>query len=289
MIPLIYNSVLIAATGSYRFTLPGITTDSKIFVSWGINASPALGNLQISEQGDGYVVITSDQEQIDDKNIVIQIIDIPGTATGYNLITLEAVKRYLKIGSTDYTQDVFLNSLIALVSNAGDEYCRRPLIIRNYVGEIYNGNGESRLNVFHPVIRALANNAASDVQYRNDPLSDWTDLEAETKYIIIDAQKAWSIFLYRSIFPPGIQNVKLNYTAGMCVIGGGTYPDVPGALQQYALEKVAEMFKESNQNAGRLGWQNRSFSSSGQSGSDTFIDLSPKHRALLDPYVWPMI
>ena len=201
---------------------------------------------------------------------------VPSNANA--IVALSAVKSYMKIGDTDASQDDNLQTWINMVSDAIESTIRGPVVAQDFEDELHDGDGTSKIAVLNMPLLSLVNSVPQDVMYREDPLSDWKALEEEIGYIIIKPEKPWYIHLYQSIFPPGIQNIKLCYRAG--------YEHVPGQIQQVCIEAVAEIFKESNQGSGRLGQSARTVSTGHSGGAnDSFFSLSDKHRAMLAPFV----
>ncbi|MFI5250800.1 MAG: hypothetical protein ACHQQQ_00085 [Bacteroidota bacterium] len=197
------------------------------------------------------------------------------------IVDLPAVKSYLKISGSDTTQDDNLQTWINRVSDTIERTIRGPVAAQNFADELHDGDGTSRIAVFNAPLVSLQNTVPEDVMYREDPLDDWVVLEEEIKYIIIKPEKPWHIYLYRSFFPQGTQNIKLCYHAG--------YESIPGVIIQVCIEAVAEIFKESNQGSGRLGQSSRAITSGHSSGvSENFFQLDDRHIARLAPFVRPM-
>lgn len=62
---------------------------------------------------------------------------------------------------------------------------------------------------------------------------------------------------------------------------------VPGEITLVCLEKIQEIHEESAVGVGRLGQRSRSLPNSG--GTDSYYELSDRHRAMLAGYVKPMV
>ena len=67
------GAVLSGTTSSKRVDYSGIGLSSVCSPAWGINTDWPLGGLFIFEQGEGYCIVKSNAEEVDDKNIVLTI------------------------------------------------------------------------------------------------------------------------------------------------------------------------------------------------------------------------
>jgi hypothetical protein len=65
--------VLSGTTSLKRVDYSGIDLNSVCSPAWGINTDYPLGTLFISEQGEGYCIVQSTAEEVDDKNIILTI------------------------------------------------------------------------------------------------------------------------------------------------------------------------------------------------------------------------
>ena len=205
---------------------------------------------------------------------------MPVTANPNAIIDLSAIKSYLKIGDADMTQDDNLQTWINMVSDSIESVIRGPVAAQEFQDELHDGDGSSKIAAFNTPLISLQNNLPQDVMFRQDLLSDWEVLENEIGYIIIKADRPWHIYLYCSIFPPGIRNIKLCYRAG--------YENIPGQITRVCMEAVAEICKESNQGSGRLGQSARTVNMGHNSANDIFYQLDDRHLAMLAPFVRPM-
>jgi hypothetical protein len=196
-----------------------------------------------------------------------------------SILNITEVKTYLKILSTDATQNDFLVDLIAIATDKIEKFTRSVFKQQN-VTEIVSGNGR---NNFYPTklpIVSLLTNSITDIQQKTTPTSEWENIETDTSYIMIEAATPYYFYLYRDVFPKGKQNIRLKYVAGYTVI--------PASIKQVALEMVAEIYSQSRQGSGRLGQSSRSISTgAGGSGSDSFFDLTEKHKNILSQFILP--
>lgn len=198
------------------------------------------------------------------------------------IITLANARTYLKIATSDTTQDSFIEFLINIVSSKIETYTRSKFALQTFTGEIYDGSGKQKQYVRNLPINSLANSAISDVQYRTNPSSSWQDLETTLSYILIKQDMPFYIYLYSNVFPADCQNIKLNYKAG--------YTNIPGEISQVCLEMVAEIYKQSNVGNARLGINSKSVSTgTGATGSDSYIELETKHKNILQQFIMPVL
>lgn len=198
-----------------------------------------------------------------------------------NIVTLNESKTYLKIAQTDSTQDSFLSSLINIASDKIERYTRSCFKKQSFT-EIYSGKGWQKLFTQHCPVISLANASTSDVQQKITPTSDWSDIETDLNYVMIIPSSPFSIHLYRNVFNEGVNNIRVKYYAG--------YETIPQSVKQVALEMVSEMYAQSRQGSGRLGQTSRNVSTgAGGSGSDSFMDLSEKHKLLLSSFILPVM
>jgi hypothetical protein len=207
---------------------------------------------------------------------------MPITLSTNAIISLADARRYLNKPTTDVTADDDLKLYINIVTDMIERHLRGPVASRDFANEIQDGSGcETQIVRWKP-ITALINGVVTDVQYRVGLTDAWQTLEDTYEYIIIDNEKPWQIYLYGNVFPEGIQNIRLQYTAG--------YTSVPGAITKVALEIVAEMYQESVKGKARLGQSSKSAGfPQGGNATDTYADLfTTRHKGLLYPYVWQL-
>lgn len=197
------------------------------------------------------------------------------------IVTLDQVREYLRIPSTEGDANDFLTNAINRTSDAIERFVRGPVKLTTYTDDIYDGSGTDTLLVVRRPIVALKTPGVADLQYRDSPADSWQNVTDTLTSILIDPRKPWMIRLYDGVFPFGTMNVKLSCTAG--------YAAIPGAIAEVALEAVAETFAKSRWGDNRLGRTSKSTSfPQGGAATDSFEDLSIKHRQRLSPYVWYM-
>ena len=201
----------------------------------------------------------------------------PLAAADNAIVDKSIVKEYLKLSTDDSSQDDFLQRWINSVSSAIEHFVRGPIVVRSFT-EIYDGTGSAKLMVRQRPIVSLKTDQ-HDLKYRIDIDSPWQELEPNANHIIIKPDAPWYIYLYLNYFPAGIQNIQVAYNAGR---------PVTGPFDEIVVEAVTEIFKESMRGVGRLGQQSRTTSAAGVNATDSFYQLSQKHKSMLAPYVWYM-
>lgn len=138
-----------------------------------------------------------------------------------NLTTLETVKTYLGITTTD--QDTLLSSLIASVSEAVEHYCGRVFALDRRV-EFYDGQATGSL-----VLRCRP---VTEIHSIHDDMgrvfAAGTEIPA-TRLVLYPGEGV--VRLSGGYFAPGLRNIRVEYTAG--------YDPIPPAIEQAATILVA--------------------------------------------------
>jgi hypothetical protein len=169
----------------------------------------------------------------------------------------------------------FISTTIDRVSKKFESYCGLPIREQSFIGR-YDGNSCNELFTNnYPIV------SVTSIKYRNSPLDSFSNTLAVS---------ACSVYTFKVIsnsgyFPFGNQTVEIVYNAG--------YSTIPQDIEQCAVEATAIVVKESNVGASdnkniseaRLGKSDRNVGGS----TDTFIDISPKHKEILDNYRKPNI
>ena len=194
-----------------------------------------------------------------------------------NIVPLTTVKEYLHL--TDTTNDAFLSRWIGIITSSIESYINGIVKQRN-AAVIVNGSGTDQQEIpapYLPII-SMRYGTAADIQYKDKPTDSWTNLiMADFENIIIDAAYPSMITLYDDTFPYGFQNVKLALTVG--------YALVPQDFVSVCIEAVAEKWEESKLSSlGRLGMSSMSAAAVGNSGNNTFYQLSERHKDILNKY-----
>lgn len=148
-----------------------------------------------------------------------------------NLVSVADAKEYLKIGSSETSEDSILAFLINEVSKAAEGFAGRPFKQRSWT-EYYNGNDRPDL-----ILRVRPVTAVSSLNIdslRN--FSDSTAIDVSANVIVkADAGILTLWNTYRS-FGCGQANVKVVYTGG--------YTPIPYDLQHAAKSWVAWAYEK---------------------------------------------
>lgn len=127
----------------------------------------------------------------------------------WGLLTLQDAKDHLSVDGNEF--DAVIESLVesaTLLCEGADPGCDRPLASRSFT-EVYDGYGCLSLH-----LRQFPVTAITTVEFWNG--SDWDPQTTSTPYVV---QPVKDTIAYRDlVFPWGIQNVRVTYTAGLSSI-----------------------------------------------------------------------
>lgn len=148
-----------------------------------------------------------------------------------DFITIAQVKDLR--GITVTTSDALLTTLVARVSQAVRNYCKRDFEAQTYT-EYQDGKGTDEILVNQFPINSIT--SLTHVDENDTVVYTWTS----TDY----ARETWGLIRLRDgIFKSGIKNIKIVYNAG--------YTTIPVDLQQACIAWVSWLFEDRNQQ--RLG------------------------------------
>lgn len=192
-------------------------------------------------------------------------------------VTLNNVKDYLNISSSDATKDTTFETWLDLICGEIEEACDTE--IQPQETEIFlDGNGSKVLNLGRFIEDLYGDNDTeklASLQYRTDSQSDWTDLTDDMDNVEFDGRSI--VLLYDDFFPLGRKNIRVKFYAG--------FDPVPAKLKRVALEEFAMMYKESNLGTGQLGVQSLN---TGSTTSATFKDIASRWQSVFDEYLDPL-
>lgn len=197
---------------------------------------------------------------------------VNGSFTSIALCSVSDVTQYLGISSSASITG-FISSTIDRVSKSFESYCHLPIKEQSFLG-YYDGDGTDTLFLNnYPII------SVSSVKYRLSPSESYSNSISVSNFSVYD----YKIVSHLNIFPYGNLSVEIKYNAG--------YSIVPYDIQECAIEATAIIVKESfagtsdsfNVTDSRLGKSNRNIEGT-VGGSETFIDISDKHKQVLDLY-----
>ena len=139
-----------------------------------------------------------------------------------DLTTLPTLKQWLPITSTNNNDDNTLSRLLTAVSMDFARATRRPDLLQATYTEVHQGDGSSRMIVFHWPIVAVTNLTVggSAITASADKIAVGYYLDSD-----IDSERVWNIYLNGYVFTDGAP-VKLSYSAGYA------QPGAPGPLTQ---------------------------------------------------------
>jgi len=193
-----------------------------------------------------------------------------------NLVTVQEVQSYIK--NYDVSLTAFLDFTISSVSDAFDCYCKRSLKANDWEGIYsfnFNFNSDVYYQYFYPDNYPV--NSISAMSYRYTPIENWitydvTKLEYHLNKIMFVQPYfvAFNLFNFKNV-----RNLKIQYNAG--------YSTIPYDLRQAAIEQVAMIYKESANKDNRLGIRSTNVNE-GNNYGETFYDISPRIKEVLDSY-----
>jgi hypothetical protein len=135
-----------------------------------------------------------------------------------SLITLAKIKEYLQLDSTDTSKDALLQDLIDSASFAIQTYCKRKLLVGDYV-ELHDGKGLSNLYLGEAPILSV-----TSVKIDGQLV---TDYKTRDKMGVLTRSSG--------VWQDGIVNVEVSYRAG--------YQTIPLDIQQACKLLVSFYYK----------------------------------------------
>lgn len=201
------------------------------------------------------------------------------SATNRSIVQLEEVRDYLKVPSGDSALDNFIFWAVDLASGVIEDYLGKA-VKSVEVEWITDGCSSAILFLdqypFIALVGVTNDEKLANLQYRDsDGTGEWADLVDDLD--LIDTSENWKIVLLGSnYFPFGTRNIRVKYYAG--------WASPPADIRKVCLEMVSVFYDESKQGNNRLGMSSKNMSGSGGNASDTFMDMNPKWRTVLDKY-----
>ena len=203
------------------------------------------------------------------------------------ILSLDVVKDYLSISLLTATDDDFLQLAINNQSSWIESQIINKVKSQLITGEISDGTGRCRLRTkYFPIISLTL------LQYL-DENGTWTDIlttltdailrnpenqfsnQNNSFYIELPTGYYFEPFIYTSDVNE-IQNIKVSYYAGYAVI--------PTEIYDVCLERVVDYYKRSSRGGGRFGKESDAGSGMAVSTSTRYIDFSPRHKEMLQPF-----
>jgi hypothetical protein len=160
-----------------------------------------------------------------------------------DLTQLATLKQWLPIASGTTSDDSTLSRLITAVSVDFARATRRPDILQANYTEVHQGDGSSRMIVFHWPIISIATLAVAGaaIAPSSDKIQNGYYLDQD-----IDPERNWNVYLNGYVFADAAP-VALTYVAGY--VQPGTTPTgsqiaLPGDIEQAVLDWCAYRYKE---------------------------------------------
>jgi hypothetical protein len=184
-----------------------------------------------------------------------------------DLTTLADVKAWIGGFGANTVDDAKLSALISACSADFERATKRPDLLTTSYTEVHQGDGASRITLFHWPITAVSalTIGGATVTASSDKILPgyYFDLD-------IDPERAFNLYLIGQSFTDGAP-VKIQYSAG--------YAAVPADIKQAVNDWVAYRYKQ-NPNLG----QTQSRSTEGESVQQTQDDAPKTALACIDRY-----
>jgi hypothetical protein len=195
-----------------------------------------------------------------------------------DLTTLATLKQWLPITSTNTNDDATLSRLLTAVSMDFQRATKRPDLLFASYNEVHQGDGASRMIVFHwPIsIVTTLTIGGTTVTASADKIANGYYFDSD-----IDPERIWNIYLIGSAFTDGAP-VKLAYSAGY--VQPGTAPNggqiaLPEDIEQAVCDWCAYRYKERpNVSATQRK------SSQGEQASTELLDAPPNVLQVIERY-----
>lgn len=193
--------------------------------------------------------------------------------TAPQLTTVAMVKRYLRMtpepiagtSTTESADDALIQILVDAVADAIARFCYRNFLSHEYT-EVYDGSGSNVLVLPNYPISSVESLALVNARTVADGLQPSVDLTERVDFAVTP----YAIKLYSMIFPRGVANVAITYTAG--------YTTAPKDLQHAAAKWSARRYREME----RLGQKSKTIG-----GETVLFDISendPDGEGILERY-----
>jgi len=183
------------------------------------------------------------------------------------LCTLQNVKDYLKIESTNHENDQHLSDLINRVTDLFESYCHRKFKAAEYT-EYHCGDGGDKVFPRNKPI-----NSVSALYDDLDRAYTSAELFSPDDYAIVDSRY---VQLDGLTFYKALNNIKIVYNGG--------YATIPGDLAQACIEQVSIKYNEGRLHH-TLGVTSKSLGVEGASMSFSEADILPQIKVVLRRYM----
>lgn len=184
-----------------------------------------------------------------------------------DLTTLANVKQWAPIASTTTSDDTLISRLITACSNDFQRATLRPDLLEADYTEVQNGDGSSRMTLFHWPINEITTLTIGGTAVAASP-----DKIQPGYYVDedIDPERVYQLYLIGQCFTDGAA-VSIQYSAG--------YETTPDDIEQAVIDWIVYRYK-GRPNAGA----SRRRSSEGEGVDVEQVDAPPTTLAVIERY-----
>jgi hypothetical protein len=184
-----------------------------------------------------------------------------------DLTTLANVKQWAPIASTTTSDDTLISRLITACSNDFTRATLRPDLLQDDYTEVHQGDGSTRMTLFHWPINAITTLTIGGTAVSASP-----DKIQPGYYVDedIDPERVYQLYLIGQSFTDGAA-VQIDYSAG--------YETAPEDIEQAVIDWVVYRYK-GRPNAGA----SRRRSSEGEDVDVEQVDAPPTTLAVIERY-----
>lgn len=154
------------------------------------------------------------------------------TLVSYALVTLNEVKEALDISGADH--DAKLNGYINRATDLIEAYCQRRFLSTVYSNELYSGNGTQFLPLRNYPVSTLTSLESMTGDFASPA---WDSIDSSSYTLKTEGGKDQGIIYMISRFHKGVDNFRVNYTAGYA-----TQDAIPNDLREACIELVNYFF-----------------------------------------------
>jgi hypothetical protein len=182
--------------------------------------------------GEVSVKVCNPDEEVSNA-LLINLLAQPQVETVFRLCSLAALKSALGLMASEDNADARYLTLIEMASSSIAGYCERWFKVESYV-EACDGDGTGLLRLAHTPIVSVS---ALSIDGASVPL---TEVRVSPEFIQFDGDGEYSPRLRSAgrVFPDGIQNITVAYTAG--------YTAVPTEISHACILQVAYLVNTLN-------------------------------------------
>jgi hypothetical protein len=148
-----------------------------------------------------------------------------------DLTTLTNVKQWAPIASTTTSDDALISRLITACSNDFTRATLRPDLLEADYAEVHNGDGASRMTLFHWPINSIESLTigGTAVPASSDKIQPGYYVDED-----IDPERVYELYLIGQTFTDGAA-IAISYSAG--------YETTPGDIEQAVIDWIVYRYK----------------------------------------------